>query len=415
LKTKNFPANIHLIIKNFFRNKMPGNLSKLGSWKAALIAGFAMFTMFFGSGNLVFPLYIGTQNIEHFYMAFIGLIITGVLLPFSGLYSMIMLKGDRDAYFDRIGRIPSFMMVAIMLSLMGPFGVLPRCIIVAHTGIELIFPELSLHIFAAAFCVLAALVIWNHHYVVEIIGKWLTPFLAGGLLLLIIFGIIAEPKTPTNIPDISIFASFKSGVLTGYQTMDLLAGFFFGITTIEYLYMRAGENRLLLNRMSTIACIVGGSLLALVYLGFVYLGSKYSSLISDLNTEKLLISIAYHTLGEYAAPVIGVTIAMACFTTGVVLTLLFSEFFAEKINIRKLNRHVMIIITLAIAYAMTFLGFAAIASFLATILVVLYPALIALAFSSILDYYLQKKWLVPLSFYGVASIAIVLELISVLT
>jgi LIVCS family branched-chain amino acid:cation transporter len=392
---------------------MPGDLAKLGLWKAALIAGFAMFTMFFGSGNLVFPLYIGTQNIEHFYMAFIGLIITGVLLPFSGLYSMIIMRGNRDAYFDRIGKIPSFMMVAIMLSLMGPFGVLPRCIIVAHTGIELVLPDLSLHVFAAVFCILAALVIWNHHYVVEIIGKWLTPFLAGGLLLLIIFGIIADPKTPNDIPDLTMFDSFKFGVLTGYQTMDLLAGFFFGITTIEYLYMRAGENKQLLSRMSTIACIVGGGLLALVYFGFVYLGSKYASLISDLDTEKLLISIAYHTLGKYAAPVIGITIAMACFTTGVVLTLLFSEFFAEKINIRKLNRHVMIIITLAIAYSMTFLGFATIASFLAAILVVLYPALIALAFSSILDYYLQKRWLVPVSFYGVATIAIVIEIISV--
>jgi LIVCS family branched-chain amino acid:cation transporter len=226
---------------------MPGDLAKLGLWKAALIAGFAMFTMFFGSGNLVFPLYIGTQNIEHFYMAFIGLIITGVLLPFSGLYSMIIMRGNRDAYFDRIGKIPSFMMVAIMLSLMGPFGVLPRCIIVAHTGIELVLPDLSLHVFAAVFCILAALVIWNHHYVVEIIGKWLTPFLAGGLLLLIIFGIIADPKTPNDIPDLTMFDSFKFGVLTGYQTMDLLAGFFFGITTIEYLYMRAGENKQLLS------------------------------------------------------------------------------------------------------------------------------------------------------------------------
>ena len=51
-----------------------------------LIYGFSIFTMFFGSGNLVFPLQIGYQSGSHWLAGFAGLFLTGIVLPFMGLF-----------------------------------------------------------------------------------------------------------------------------------------------------------------------------------------------------------------------------------------------------------------------------------------------------------------------------------------
>ena len=51
-----------------------------------LIYGFSIFAMFFGSGNLVFPLKIGIETESFWFFSFIGLLFTGIILPFLGLF-----------------------------------------------------------------------------------------------------------------------------------------------------------------------------------------------------------------------------------------------------------------------------------------------------------------------------------------
>jgi LIVCS family branched-chain amino acid:cation transporter len=229
----------------------------------AFIAGFAMFAMFFGSGNLVFPIFIGQTNPEAVFATFLGLLLTGIIIPFTGVYSMISMKGQRDVYFERIGKVPAFLIIAMMLSLLGPFAVVPRCIIVAHSGAEILFPELDLAVFAAGFCGLAGIVIWRHHHVVNILGKYLMPILICGLAAIVISGFLSDTSSLPTVHN--SMGAFFNGAKTGYQTMDLIAGFFFGITTIDYLHRTCGNNAKTLRMTSIIACLVGVSLLTIVY------------------------------------------------------------------------------------------------------------------------------------------------------
>src|SRR5579872_2320269 len=94
--------------------------------------GLAMFSMFFGSGNLVFPLVVGQTSEGHFGFAAIGILITGVLVPFLGILAMLLFNGSSKDFFGRLGNPAVFWFPLIALSLMGPFGVLARCITVAH-------------------------------------------------------------------------------------------------------------------------------------------------------------------------------------------------------------------------------------------------------------------------------------------
>ena len=62
-------------------------------YKLIATYGFAIFTMFFGSGNLVFPLSIGYYSANSWLLGFLGLLLTGVVLPFLGLFVIKLHKG----------------------------------------------------------------------------------------------------------------------------------------------------------------------------------------------------------------------------------------------------------------------------------------------------------------------------------
>src|SRR5712692_9568830 len=112
-----------------------------------------MFSMFFGSGNLVFPLVIGQQSLGHYIVAAAGIILTGVLVPFFGILVMLLYDGNQKEFFSRLGKPAVFWFPLLAISIMGPFGVLARCITVAHGAFRLIVPEMSLWVFSIAACV----------------------------------------------------------------------------------------------------------------------------------------------------------------------------------------------------------------------------------------------------------------------
>ena len=94
--------------------------------KVILSTGFAMFSMFFGAGNVVFPLDLGrTAGHMNFY-AIAGLLITAVGVPFTGLLTMFLFEGNYTKFFERIGKVPGFVLAAFIMALIGPFYAMPR-------------------------------------------------------------------------------------------------------------------------------------------------------------------------------------------------------------------------------------------------------------------------------------------------
>ena len=59
-----------------------------------LSSAFAMFCMFFGSGNLIFPLGIGQKVTGAYSYGILGLSVTGVILPFLGLIVTFLFQGS---------------------------------------------------------------------------------------------------------------------------------------------------------------------------------------------------------------------------------------------------------------------------------------------------------------------------------
>jgi LIVCS family branched-chain amino acid:cation transporter len=271
-----------------------------------------------------------------------------------------------------------------MLALIGPFGVIPRCVTVAFGGISLMFSGFSFALFSAFFCALTGALIWKKNRIVDIIGLILTPFKLGSIFLLILVGLWFG-GTPSN-SSISAPYSALLGIMQGYQTMDLVAAFFFACTIYDYLKTQSqSKSKPDLLRMGVQASLVGAFLLSLVYVGFIMLGAKFAPVLQGVAPESMLVVIAEKTLGYYAMPVVALTLAVSCLATATVLAALFVDFLQEDLSQNRLSRPQSIILTLLTAYGLSLFGFKTICGWLGTILEWIYPFLVVFAIFQILS------------------------------
>lgn len=350
-------------------------------YKSIFVYGFAIFAMFFGSGNLVFPLQIGEAAGANWIAGFTGLFVTGILLPLTGLFVIKLYQGNYRAFFAEAGTVASVLLPLFMLSLLGSFGVVPRCITVAYGSISYLLPQIKLSYFSLLFCFVTFLFCLNDKIMIKILGKWMSPIL---LVTLVILIIIAALKAPHTMPSTTMNAAFSNGFLTGYQTMDLFAAFFFSALIFSQIQQQlpdASPREVLLFAIKP--SILGASLLALIYLGFVFLGSHYSTLISGIAPELMLPSIAKLAMGNYATLFMGIAMIFSCLTTAVALNNLYARYLCSLFKLNDNYFSLTLLCTTGLSFIISLLDFQGIAAFLAPILELTYPGIIALTLMAI--------------------------------
>ncbi len=351
-----------------------------------LSTGLAMFSMFFGSGNLVFPLLVGQMSEGHYLLAFLGILLTGVLVPILGILVMLLFNGDQKSFFSRLGKPATFWFPLIALSLMGPFGVLARCITVAHGAFRLLIPDTTLWVFSLISCALIFLLTLRKNRIISLLGLILTPLLLVSLAAIAIFGLCKVDLPVSQLH--GSWESFKNGILQGYQTMDLLAAFFFSVFVIKHLKQKNTDASFTSLPIFLKSSLVGAGLLSSVYFALVLLGSMYAPLLASIPPQEMLGFIAKQALGSFAAPVVCIAVILACLTTAIVLTSLFSDFLKHEISRNRLPTAVTLLTTLAIAFCISTLQFSGIMAFISPILEFIYPALIVMTVVSIF----HKLW-----------------------
>lgn len=345
---------------------------------AIVSIGFALFSMFFGSGNLVFPIAVGLESEGHYVIASLGVLCTCVIFPFLGMLGMTLYKGDINDFFSCFGKRGAFLFSLLALSLMGPFGVLARCLTVIHGALLLMFPTLSLGATSLLLCLIIYLLAANKNKIVTILGTVLTPFLLLAIATIVFFG-LSQGSLPESTNSGSLNA-FKSGFFQGYQTMDLVASFFFSGFVIKHLYQVNASKSDDASQLKLFfkSSVIGAGLLYLVYFSLVLLGWLYAPVLSSTPPQEMFGRIALESLGSMAAPCVCLAVIFACLTTAIALTSLFAEFLRSEVAQEKIGNKMSLLVTLGIAFFVSNLEFSGIASFLAPILETMYPALITL-------------------------------------
>lgn len=350
-----------------------------------IATGLAMFSMFFGAGNIVFPMALGQYAQDKNLFAILGLLISAVGVPFLGLIAMTLFNGDYKAFFNRIGKVPGFIIASAILGLIGPFGAIPRCITLAFATIKIYIPEISITLFSILACLIIFSLTIKKNNILEVLGYFLTPLLIGSLAIIIIKGFFSSPSAP--VADHSPGNIFIVGLAEGYQTMDLLGAFFFSSVVLTCLEKNVDPKSRNYKKMIVLALkasAVGASLLALTYIGFSFTAAFNSNSLEGIHKDALAGEIANLVLGPYAGIIASIAVSLACLTTAIALSSVFAEFIHKDVSMNKVPYSISLIGTLAISYYVSTFNFTGIASFLEPILYICYPALILLSLLNIL-------------------------------
>lgn len=350
----------------------------------AIPIGLAMFSMFFGAGNVIFPLAVGQYAGDKNFFAMIGLILTAAIMPIAGVIAMILFDGNYKQFFGRLGKTPGFIVAFIVISLLGPLGSTPRCIALAYTTLKTCFLEISPTLFSALACGLILLCTIKKRHLLTLLGWVLTPVLLLSLLIIICIGLLTTPTVQTI--DETKMHVFLHGLKEGYNTMDLLAAFFFSSTILNILRMRLKnslEGHAHSFKTALLASVIGATLLAAIYVGFSYLASFHGNELSTNGKDELLAAITMKIAGSSAGLLVCITIALACLTTAIALISAFADFFQKEVLKEKVSYEATLIGSLLVTFFVSTFKFTGISAFLGPTLEIAYPGLIVLTFLNI--------------------------------
>ncbi len=313
-------------------------MEKKLSSKDYLYLGSMLFGLFFGAGNLIFPVHMGQEAGANVWPAIIGFLITGIGLPFLGIIA-IGISGE-NGLFDLASRVHKgygyFFTVALYL-VIGPFFAMPRLAATSfEIGLTPFVAENQKTLFLAIFSILFFALSWwfsrNPSKLLDYVGKFLNPLFLALLAILIVMSFV---KPMANIHDITVLGkyhdhAFFTGFQNGYNTLDVLASLAFGIIVVNTL-----KNKGVTKKSTITADTFKSGAVSVLLMGIIY---SFLSLMGTMSMGKFdlsenggiaLTQIAHYYLGTGGSIILALIVVVACLKTTIGLTTAFSETFAE--------------------------------------------------------------------------------------
>lgn len=338
-----------------------------------IVLGLALFSMFFGSGNLIFPLFLGQVSQHNWLVALTGFLLTAVCLPLLGVVAMVMYQGQYRKFFDLLGKYLGFLLTLVLLVVWIPLGSGPRCVSLSFVSLGTYLPMGSPWVYGAIYSAACAFVVLQKGGMLQILGKYLTPLLLLCLGAIFVFGFWGGASTFDAT--LSPKELFVLSVKEGYNTQDLIASFFFCATVLGMLQKQDGS--MMSNLKLTLqAGIIAAVTLGIVYSSLLYTAANHSLSLTLIPKEQMLAHLAKITLGEHLGLVAAIAIFLACFTTSVALVTVFTEFLTDTIFGKKSMYNVSLGLTLVGCYLMSITGLEGITAVTSPALEICYPLLL---------------------------------------
>ena len=347
-----------------------------------IVVGFALFSMFFGAGNVVFPPYLGMESGPQWLLGFSAYFIADIGLALLGVFALLRV-GSSEAVTLRLGKIPAELLMCAIILCIGPMVAIPRT---SATTFEMAIapniPGVSPVLFSVLFFALILALCIKESAVVDIVGKVLTPLLLVGLFAIIIKGIVTPLGEIAGLPQIANAA--VTGIKAGYQTMDALAALPFGIIVLQSVTAKGYDSGRKQFRVVGGAAVLAGVLLLCVYMGLAYLGATVSAqYTSDIGRAQLIMALVEALMGKVGVILFGVVVGLACVTTAIALTSSAAAYFAELCR-GKVSYKVFVIAICVFSAVVSNLGLDRIVAVAAPVLDVIYPPTLVLIFISLL-------------------------------
>ena len=356
---------------------------------SVLVAGLALFSMFFGAGNLIFPPHIGLWAGEKFPLAIIGFLLSSVGLVLASSTASTKAGGSLLTLAGPLGKTFSLVFGTAVILAIGPMLAIPRtaattCEILQGTLFTKLNPLLCSVIFFS--CVL--FFVLSPQNIIDLLGKGLTPALVLVLALILIKGF----SSPLGVPaDTGAKRVFSESFLEGYQTMDALAAMIFTSLVGDGLKKKGFTDTSSLVHASIKAALIAGIGLAAVYGGLLYIGATLSGAeLCAMDRVSLLIHATEALLGHRGKYALSLAIVLACLTTAIGLTMTVGNFF-EQISSGRLKRVPVCICSTLFSVCLSVKGVEAIVAIAGNVLSLLYPVAMVLIFLNLFSERFPEK------------------------
>ena len=363
------------------------------TFSSYLYIGSMLFGLFFGAGNLIFPVHMGQLAGSSISWATLGFLITGIGLPFLGVVAIGV--SNSSGLFELSSRVHPyygyFMTIALYLTI-GPFFALPRTGTVSYEiGLAPYIGEqyqvLGLALFTLAFFGLALMLSLKPTKILVYVGKVLNPLflIFLGILMLIAFikplgGILKAPITGDYIT-----APFASGFTEGYNTMDALASLAFGIIVVQTIKGLGVTKPAAIAKDTIKSGLISMVLMGVIYTGLAYLGTMSVGRfpISE-NGGIALTQISHYYFGSLGSILLAIIITLACLKTAIGLITACSETFHGMFP-HSFSYKTYVVIFSTVACLVGNVGLTKIISYSIPVLMFLYPLAITLILLALLS------------------------------
>lgn len=354
--------------------------------KETVFVASMLFGMFFGAGNLIFPVSMGQLSGNNMWQAAAGFLITGVGLPLLGVAALGISREDGlMGLSSRVGRRYGKFFTCILYLTIGPFFAIPRCATVAYTvGVERIIPDSMQTAVLAVFSLLffAAVLFFSLRpgEILTWIGKVLNPLFLLFLGLLVIRALLSPMGSISGAAPEGAYAAgaFYQGFLEGYNTMDALAGLAFGIIVVNVIRDLGVENPGDAAKNTVRSGILSSVLMAVIYVLVTVVGVQSRGVFPpSSNGGEALALIAGHYFGPAGAVILAAAVTLACLKTAVGLITSCGETF-QKIFPKGPSYRIWAVLFSTLSFLIANLGLDAIVSWSKPVLLFLYPLAITL-------------------------------------
>ena len=368
---------------------MKNRSTKGFTWKQYLVVASMIFALFFGAGNLIFPLHLGQLAGNNWPVAAAGFLVTGVLLPLLSLLAVSITHSSGVYGLGKpLGRTCALIFMVVVQLTLGPLFATPRTATVPYTiGVAPLLPtkyqQLGLLIFSIIFFALVFWVSYNQSDILSKLGKVLNPIFLVLLFIMFLIGFLHPMGHAVSMKPTAdyLHAGFINGFLEGYNTLDALAGLAFGVAIVTAIKTMTKNT----NQVSSILAKSG--LLAMIGIGIIYV---CLIVLGAMSLGKLKVSadggVAFTQIVNYYGGVVGQTvlavlIILTCLTTSVGLVAAFAEDFHN--HFPSLSYHGWLMIACGIATILANLGLEKIIIWSLPVLMFLYPLAMVLIILSV--------------------------------
>lgn len=349
-----------------------------------------LFGLFFGAGNLIFPLHLGQLAGQNWVPAALGFLVTGVLLPLLSVLAISITRSEGVYDVGRpLGPVFALLFMILIHGTIGPLFGTPRTATVSYTvGLAPLVPKnfqtVGLLVFSAVFFGLALFFSLEENKIVNNIGKLLNPvFLV--LLAGVFFLAFSSPMGHAGVQHATAAytsGSFVNGFLQGYNTMDALAGLAFGVTVVTAVRTLGKKRANSVALVTARAGVFAMAMIAVIYVGLIFVGAmSLGKFKVSANGGIAFDQIVNHYMGVAGQAILATLITVTCLTTAIGLVAAFAQDFHK--HFPKVSYRTWLVLTTLASFLTANIGLNQIIAWSTPMLMFLYPLSMVLILLSV--------------------------------